>query len=69
MDKKIVVIGGGPCGLGACSRLKQMGHKNFMLIDKNDYTGGLSGSFLDEKGFIWDIGGTYLIKKKLTSHT
>ena len=57
MDKKIVVIGGGPTGLGACIRLQQMGHKNWTLIDKSTYTGGLSGSFLDDNGFLWDVGG------------
>ena len=56
MNSKIVVIGGGPCGLGACSRLQQMQHKNWTLIDKNNYTGGLAGSFLDKKGFLWDVG-------------
>ncbi len=57
MNSNIVVLGGGPTGLGACTRLQQMGHKNWTLIDKNDYTGGLAGSFLDEKGFLWDVGG------------
>ena len=57
MNSKIVVLGGGPTGLGACTRLQQMGHKSWTLIDKNDYTGGLAGSFLDEQGFLWDVGG------------
>lgn len=65
MNKKIVIIGGGPCGLGACSRLKQLGHKNFVLIDRNDYTGGLAGSFLDPKGFLWDVGGSLNFKLAL----
>lgn len=56
MDKKIVIIGGGPCGLGAATRLEQLGHKNWTLIEKSDYTGGLAHSFEDTKGFTWDVG-------------
>ena len=57
MDKKIVVIGSGPTGLGACTRLQQLGHKNWLLIEKNDFTGGLATSFQDPNDFLWDIGG------------
>lgn len=57
MNKKIVVIGAGPTGLGACARLQQLGHKNWTLIEKNDFTGGLATSFRDKHGFTWDIGG------------
>ena len=55
-NSKIVVLGNGPCGLGACTRLQQMGHRNWTLIDKNNYCGGLAGSFEDTKGFLWDVG-------------
>jgi len=56
MDKKIVIIGGGPCGLGAATRLQQLGHKNWTLIERSDYTGGLATTFEDKQGFSWDIG-------------
>jgi protoporphyrinogen oxidase len=57
MEKKIVIIGAGPTGLGAAYRLKEMGYKNFQMYDRNPYIGGLSASFTDPAGFTWDIGG------------
>lgn len=57
MEKKIVIIGAGPTGLGAGYRLTESGYKNWEIFEANDYVGGLSASFEDEKGFIWDIGG------------
>ena len=55
--KKIVIIGAGPCGLGAAWRLHELGIENYRLFEKNDYVGGLSASFVDKQGFTWDIGG------------
>jgi len=57
MDKRIVIIGAGPCGLGAAYHLQELGHKNWQIYERNDYVGGLAASFKDEKGFTWDIGG------------
>lgn len=57
MDKKIVIIGSGPTGLGAACRLQELGYNNFLLFERNNYSGGLASSFVDEKGFTWDIGG------------
>ncbi len=28
-----------------------------MILEKEDYVGGLATSFKDEKGFVWDVGG------------
>lgn len=56
-NKKIVIIGAGPCGLGAAWRLNELGIENYEVFEKNDYVGGLSASFVDDKGFTWDIGG------------
>lgn len=52
-----VIIGAGPCGLGAAYRLQELGMNDFMLVEKNAHTGGLATSFRDDKGFWWDIGG------------
>jgi protoporphyrinogen oxidase len=54
---RIVVLGTGPTGLGAGYRLKELGYTNFVLHERNAYIGGLSHSFIDPKGFTWDIGG------------
>lgn len=59
-NKKIVIIGAGPCGLGAARRLQELGYDNFSLYEKNDFVGGLSASFADSQGFTWDIGGHVL---------
>ena len=54
---KIIVLGAGPCGLGAAHHLSKLGHTNWQLFERTDHVGGLSASFRDEKGFTWDIGG------------
>lgn len=53
---KIVIIGGGPTGLGAALRCEDLGHENVKLFDPEP-PGGLAQSFVDDKGFTWDIGG------------
>jgi protoporphyrinogen oxidase len=60
MDKKIVIVGAGPTGLGAAWRLQELKHRTYKLFEKRAYPGGLASSFVDEKGFTWDIGGHVL---------
>ena len=57
MERKIVIIGAGPTGLGAGYRLKELGYKNFRIFERSPYVGGLATSFKDSEGFTWDIGG------------
>ncbi|MBN2418118.1 MAG: NAD(P)-binding protein [Deltaproteobacteria bacterium] len=57
---KVVIIGGGPCALGAAWRLAEMGHDDWVICEKEDYWGGLSASFQDDDGFWWDLGGHVL---------
>src|SRR5437660_11749955 len=54
---KILILGGGPAGLGAAWRLNELSHTDWQLLEANDYAGGLASSFRDEQGFFWDIGG------------
>lgn len=57
---RILILGGGLCGLGAAWRLTEMGHEDWVLCERNDDWGGLSASFQDEGGFWWDLGGHVL---------
>lgn len=59
-NPKIIIIGAGPAGLGAGWRLSELGHRDFVIYDKNPYVGGLATSFVDSAGFTWDIGGHVL---------
>ena len=54
--KKIVIVGGGPTGLGAAYRLHELGYQNWALYERNNYVGGHASSHVDEKGFTWDEG-------------
>lgn len=56
-EKRIVIIGGGPTGLGAAYRLHELGYQNWVLYEKADYVGGHSCSHVDDRGFVWDEGG------------
>ena len=58
--RRILIIGAGPTGLGAASRLVEHGHENWLLVDAADTPGGLSSSIVDDAGFTWDLGGHVL---------
>ncbi|MCO6432074.1 MAG: FAD-dependent oxidoreductase [Deltaproteobacteria bacterium] len=57
MKTRYLIIGAGPTGLGAAYRLKDLGESDFIIVDQNDWIGGLAASFVDPNGFTWDIGG------------
>ena len=57
MDRRILILGAGPTGLGAAYRLRELGYENWAIYEKQNHIGGLSASFRDENGFTWDIGG------------
>lgn len=52
-----LILGSGPTGLGAAYRLKELGCDRLHLLEAGDRAGGLAASFVDAKGFTWDIGG------------
>jgi protoporphyrinogen oxidase len=57
LHERIVILGAGPTGLGAGHRLGELGHENWAIYERKSNVGGLSASYLDEHGFIWDHGG------------
>ena len=54
---KYLILGGGPTGLGAATRLHEKGFNDWLLIEAEDHFGGLATSFKDDQGFTWDLGG------------
>ena len=55
--KRILIIGAGPTGLGAASRLHELDYPNWTLYERHDYAGGHASSLVDAQGFTWDEGG------------
>lgn len=58
--QRVVVIGGGPTGLGAAHRLDELGHDDWTLLEASSHYGGLASSVVDDAGFTWDLGGHVL---------
>lgn len=56
-DLNIIIVGAGPTGLGAAHRLNELGYSNFVLYEKESHAGGLASSFVDPRGFTWEVGG------------
>jgi protoporphyrinogen oxidase len=54
---RFIIVGAGPTGLGAAWRLHELGHEDWLVVDGAHEAGGLARSFVDGKGFTWDIGG------------
>jgi protoporphyrinogen oxidase len=53
----VLILGGGPTGLGCAWRLSEHGDTNWLLCEQSDVVGGLSRSVVDDAGFTWDLGG------------
>jgi len=54
---RFIIIGAGPTGLGAAWRLHELDQEDWMIVESAPEAGGLARSFVDDKGFTWDIGG------------
>lgn len=52
----VLVIGAGPTGIGAAVRLAETG-TDHLVVDAFDAPGGMAGTFSDDSGFAWDLGG------------
>jgi protoporphyrinogen oxidase len=59
MQKKVdvLIVGAGPTGLGAAWRLYELNRGDWLIVEGGAEAGGLARSFVDDKGFTWDIGG------------
>ncbi|KAL4428432.1 hypothetical protein ABPG75_002521 [Micractinium tetrahymenae] len=53
----VLIVGSGPTGLGAATRLNQLGHPNWLLVDKEADAGGLACTDVTPEGFLFDMGG------------
>ncbi|MHC4470361.1 MAG: protoporphyrinogen/coproporphyrinogen oxidase [Planctomycetota bacterium] len=56
LETEFLVVGAGPTGIGAALRLEERGRAP-LLLESSPWFGGLASSFVDEKGFTWDLGG------------
>ena len=52
-----LILGAGPTGLGAARQLHKSGCTDWALLEASSDPGGLARSYVDSKGFTWDIGG------------
>lgn len=55
-EVEYLIIGAGPTGLGAATRLQEEG-RDWHLLETEAHFGGLAASFVDPQGFTWDLGG------------
>jgi phytoene dehydrogenase-like protein len=53
----IVILGSGPTGLGAATRLKQLGKEDWLMCDAFQEAGGLACTDITPEGFLFDMGG------------
>ncbi|GMH44071.1 hypothetical protein BSKO_12005 [Bryopsis sp. KO-2023] len=53
----ILVVGAGPTGLGAATRLEQLGFEDWLMVDVAEEAGGLACTDETKEGFLFDMGG------------
>lgn len=53
----VLIVGAGPTGLGAATRLAQHDHKSWLMIDASPEAGGLACTDTTPEGFLFDMGG------------
>ncbi|MHB8656605.1 MAG: protoporphyrinogen/coproporphyrinogen oxidase [Solirubrobacteraceae bacterium] len=57
LQGRIVIIGAGPCGLACARELERLGHRDWVILEREVGPGGLAASVMDPSGFTWDLGG------------
>ena len=60
---KVIIIGAGPTGLGAATRLTQYGNDQWVLLEKDMEVGGLAKTCHSSKGYLFDLGGHITFSK------
>mmetsp|Transcript_11900 Transcript_11900/g.14380 ORF Transcript_11900/g.14380 Transcript_11900/m.14380 type:complete len:502 (+) Transcript_11900:57-1562(+) len=56
-EVEVLIVGAGPTGLGAATRLQMHGHPSWLMIDAFDEAGGLACTDVTKEGFLFDMGG------------
>ncbi len=59
LQTDVLILGGGLTGLSVAFHLEQAGHTDYLLIEKNNFFGGLGASH-EKDGFIFDYSGHLL---------
>jgi protoporphyrinogen oxidase len=60
-NTEIVIVGAGPCGIGAAWTLHHdFPDQKFLVVDANQQAGGCAGSEITAEGFTFDFGGHVL---------
>ena len=57
MGGRVLIVGGGPCGLACARQLLELGHDDVCVLESSSGPGGLASSIVDPAGFTWDRGG------------
>ena len=57
LQVEVLILGSGPTGLGAATRLNQLGKTDWLLIDKEPEASGLACTDVTDEGFLFDMGG------------
>ena len=50
----VVIIGAGPTGLGAATRLHQHSFQDWLLVDSSEEAGGLACTDITPEGFLFE---------------
>jgi protoporphyrinogen oxidase len=56
-ERKVLIVGAGPCGIGCARELEALGHGDWKIAERGSTAGGHAGSVVDPQGFTWDFGG------------
>ena len=55
-QRRFLILGAGPTGLGGAKRLLDLGESGFLILERSSQAGGLASSHRDCSRFTWDLG-------------